>query len=89
MSIPEGVIEAASIRRVEKHGFDAARARRVILALAENLPESAVDAAAKKIFAHRAPPHREWGDFAYEQSEYRCCARAAILAALKDIVEGE
>jgi hypothetical protein len=39
MSIPEACIEAASIRRVEKHGFDEARARRVILALAENMPE--------------------------------------------------
>jgi len=43
--------------------------------------EKAIEEAAKKIFAHRGPEHREWGDFTYEQSEYRTCAKSALDAA--------
>ena len=72
MSIPESVIEAASIRRVEKHGFDEARARRVILALAEDMPESAVE---KALAAFDGAERAYWP----------AAMRTAIIAALKDI----
>jgi len=101
MSIPEVCIKAA-----EKNDFACSpelRARRVILALASDLPESAVEKAAFSIC--------QSGKF--ETGEGRCamicmdslgnkpkqCAHAsrvhgklacaAIIAALKDIVEGE
>lgn len=52
MSIPEACIEAASVDAVDVALVDRheATARRVILALAENLPESAVEKALRRYY---------------------------------------
>jgi hypothetical protein len=82
MSIPEACIKAASTALDKENArlhpefphLGEARARRVILALAENLPESAIDDACKA-YAKFEGPH--------------CICvtamRAAIIAALKDV----
>ena len=76
--LPEAVIEAARVYTDDRYDMEV-RARRVINALAENLPDSAVDA----------------GLFSYETSfcrgdvNNRRRIKLAIVAALKDIVEGE
>jgi len=72
--LPEAVIEAAFAHRDYSQDLSADRARRVILALAENLPESAVREA---LIAGNL-----------NDDEYTAM-RAAIIAALKDIVEGK
>ncbi|MFA7308088.1 MAG: hypothetical protein WC026_15605 [Hyphomicrobium sp.] len=78
MTIPPNVIEAASVDAVDVTFVDRheATARRVILALAESLPESAVEKACAELYARNK--------FAEPDD-----MRAALVAALKDIVEGE
>jgi len=93
MSIPEAAIEAArdlepltSVTMLEAED----RARDVILALAENLPESAVEEAARELHdrvvvggdgyvAACDDVKAAWNDY----------ARAAIIAGLKDVAEGK
>lgn len=75
MSIPEACIEAAHICQPTAE----VRAKGVILALADHLPESAVDAgcdAVNEIVGLGGDTDRD-------------VVRVAIIAALKDIVEGE
>lgn len=76
MSIPEACIEAAHICQPTAE----VRARRVILALAENPPESAVEKALEKYFEY-------WSSGAGRN--HNAAIRAAIVAALKDVVEGK
>jgi len=78
MSIPEACIKAAKSRYSIDKGFDTdeSTARRVILALAENLPESAVE---KAWLAYcKAPKTRAAGG-------WKAAMRVAIIEALKDI----
>lgn len=77
MSIPESVIEAAEVLTskgypTEERTKSEVRARAVILALAENLPDSAVEKALSEF------------DGA-ERAYWPAAMRAAIIAALKDI----
>ena len=75
MSIPEAVIDAASCQtRSGVERGPEARARRVINAIADHLPDSAVREA---LIAGNL-----------NDDEYTAM-RAAIIAALKDIVEAE
>ena len=67
--LPEACIAAAE--ELKYHDGPEARARRVILALAENLPDSAVKAALD--------------DFAKSTGDPEEDMRAAIVAALKEI----
>lgn len=81
MSIPESCIEAATVRaELNKNGWtndtDEARARRVILALAESLPDSAVE---KAWLAYCKAPKTQSAE------TWKAAMRAAIVAALKDV----
>ena len=74
MTIPPNVIEAA--RKAWKYADDDETARRVILALASDLPESAVRVAYKRL--------KEEADARGGQITYDVVS-AAIIAALKDV----
>jgi ribosomal 50S subunit-associated protein YjgA (DUF615 family) len=77
MSIPESVVRSVNAASVDSVSLSEAEAtaRRVILALAENLPESAVDAgcdAVDKIVGLGGDTDRD-------------VVRATIIAALKEV----
>jgi len=81
MSIPEAVIKEASCQtRSGVERGPEARARRVILALADDLPESAVEVALVQY-------HGKYWQGRYQESNnnMRNEMRAAVVAALKDI----
>lgn len=88
MSIPEACIKAAKVFTCELDAYTEPRARRVILALAKNLPESAVDAHLRAYWL--LPPGLDiemlFGSTVRLTNE-RARSRAAIVAALKDVVE--
>ena len=73
--IPEACIEAASLHETD-NGYAAPTkvARRVILALADNLPDSAVDTALDEMLKQREDNKGFWYDL-----------RAALVAALKEV----
>ena len=84
MSIPEACIEAAFFGVMNPRELletRKERARRVINALAEHLPESAVEKARE---AYRAA----W-DVATNESEIDAAMDDAIIAALRHVVEVE
>lgn len=73
MSIPESVIEAASILQPTAE----VRAKCVINALAGDLPDSAVKEAVTEYWRRTM------------NKDHHTRMRAAIIAALKDVVEGK
>jgi len=77
--IPEAVVDAAFAHRDYSQDLSAGRARRVILALADDLPDSAVDAAVKAFLLYNVD----------KDERVTISMRRAIIDALKDVVEGE
>jgi hypothetical protein len=76
MSIPESVIHAARAG-TNPDAFNEQRARRVIIALAEEMPESAVNEALRMVGITK--------DALHEQSHWPETMRAAIAAFLKHV----
>jgi hypothetical protein len=81
MSIPEACIKAAKVFTCELDAYTEPRARRVILALAENLPERAVSAAEEARAKHQlSVPSHLWDDEFFTDS-----LRVAIAAFLNHV----
>jgi len=81
MSIPESVIEAAGVEPNGPYSYEYAchSARRVILALAESMPEDAVE----KDLSAWLGDDGSWSD--EEKASMRPAARRAIAAFLKHV----